>query len=318
MKHRIIAPVLALMTVFGATGALASGYLSTTVVKLNSAPVAENMSFETYRGIAITESFRSVDPEGDQVTYSVTAEPRRGTVTVDGDRFTYTPAEGKKGKDTFKYVAVDELGSVSNEATVTVTVRKQKTEVTYSDMEGHPDRYAATWLAENGVFLGERVGAEYLFEPDRPVTRGEFLAMCLSACSERATVQVSRTGFADDEDIPAWQKPYVAAAVLDNIVTGSVTADGRTVFSANSPVTMAQAGVILNNTLGITDVAASEDEVCPVWARQADANLASVNIISSPLSSETVTRADAARLICAAARDYGAIKEKTGLLGWAK
>lgn len=314
MKHKLLLGLAALFAL-GATGAAATGYLTTTVVKLNTAPVAENMIFETYTEVTLVENFRSVDPEGDPVTYTVTAEPKKGAVTVDGDTFTYTPAAGKRGKDSFRYVAVDELGSVSKEATVTVNIRRQKTAVTYADMDGHPDAYAALWLAENGIFTGTQVGSVWLFEPEREVTRGAFLTMCLTACREGQGIAVSRTGFFDDAEIPVWQKPYVAAAVLDNIVTGSRTPEGQTIFAPNASVTWYEAGVMLNNALGITDVAVSAETAVPVWAQQADANLASVRLTSAPLTARPLTRADAARLILNAAQMH---REVGGLLAWAK
>ncbi|MGX8698392.1 MAG: Ig-like domain-containing protein [bacterium] len=316
MKHKLTALVLALVACLTAPAALATDLITTTVIRMNAAPVAENLSFETYMEVALTEALRAVDPEGDCLTFSVTREPKKGTVTVEGDQFTYTPAAGKKGKDTFTYVAVDELGSVSQEATVTVTIRRQKTAVTYADMQGHPAAYAALRLAEEGIFTGAQVGGVSLFEPDKPVTRGEFLAMCLTAARERATVEVGRTGFADDGEIPAWQKPYVAAAVLENIVAGSRTGSGATVFRPNDPVTFREAGVMLNNALGITDVAVSADSAVPVWAQQADANLASLRATSSPLSAEVVTRAEAAKLLLTALSQK--TEKRTGLLAWAQ
>ncbi len=117
MKHKRIKILLAAAlcaAVSASVPAVATGYLATSVVNLNSAPVAENLEFETYRGVTLAGELRSADPEADEVCYSVTKEPNKGTVTLEGASFTYTPAEGKRGKDTFKYVAVDSFGDVSN------------------------------------------------------------------------------------------------------------------------------------------------------------------------------------------------------------
>ena len=170
----LIACVLALCAAIPA-GAL----FSPAGTDLNASPVAENLELSTFRSVPVSGTFKCLDPEGDSVTFAVVRAPKKGVVDVDGDAFVYTPGEGKKGTDTFTYAASDSKGNVSNEATVTVHIKKQKTEVTYSDMAGSPDAYAATLLAERGVFVGERVGGQYLFQPERTVSRGEFLVMCM-------------------------------------------------------------------------------------------------------------------------------------------
>ena len=68
---------------------------------------------------------------------------------------------------------------------------------------------------ENGVFTGEYVGTDYVFNPENTVTRGEFLSMCMSAAGCDLLKGVSTTGFADDDAINAWLKPYVATALMN-------------------------------------------------------------------------------------------------------
>lgn len=284
-------------------------------VRLNSAPVAESMELETFRSIPVSGTFRCLDPEGDDVAYSVANEPKKGTVTVEGDTFTYTPGEGKKGRDTFTYVATDEAGNVSNAATVTIHIKKQKTAVTYADMAGSDAWYAATVLAEEGVFVGENVGGAYLFHPDEPVTRGEFLVMCLKLTGAPILEDITRTGFSDDGDIPLWQKPYVTTAVMADFISGSVSPDGSIVFSPAEPVTFAQAAVMLNNAAGITDVAFETDDATPAWAAQAVANLTSLDILPAGASPLTVTRADAAKMLLEAKTVLEA-RENKSLLPW--
>ncbi len=285
-------------------------------VRLNSAPVAENMELETFRSIPVSGSFRCLDPEGDDVAYSVADEPKKGTVTVEGDTFTYTPGEGKKGRDAFTYVATDTAGNVSNAATVTIHIKKQKTAVSYADLAGSDAWYAATVLAEEGVFVGENVGGAYLFHPDEPVTRGEFLVMCLKLTGAPILENITRTGFSDDGDIPLWQKPYVTTAVMADFISGSTTADGSIVFSPTEPVTFAQAAVMLNNAAGITDVALDDTaNAAPSWAAQAVANLNSLDILPANASPLPVTRADAAKLLLEAKNVLDS-RENRSLLPW--
>lgn len=312
---------ISVLVVLGAVLALACAPLSVPAsaqedaVRLNSAPVAENMELETFRSIPVSGSFRCLDPEGDDVTYSVAHEPKKGTVTVEGDTFTYTPGEGKKGRDSFTYVATDTAGNVSNAATVTVHIKKQKTAVSYADLAGSDAWYAATVLAEEGVFVGESVGGAYLFHPDEPVTRGEFLVMCLKLTGAPIMEDITRTGFSDDGDIPLWQKPYVTTAVMADFISGSTTSNGSIVFSPAEPVTFAQAAVMLNNAAGITDVAFETDDATPAWAAQAVANLSSLDILPADAAPLTVTRADAAKMLLEAKKVLDA-RGSGSLLDW--
>src|SRR5699024_4807870 len=69
----------------------------------NSAPVAQDLSLTTYRDVLLSGRFAAVDPEGDLLTFQLVKKPARGAVALpdDGsDTFTYTPYEGKTGKDT--------------------------------------------------------------------------------------------------------------------------------------------------------------------------------------------------------------------------
>ncbi len=312
------AALFSLTAALAPAGAAATGYISPSA-SLNSAPVAESIELTTYRSVPVTDRFSCLDPEGDAVTYSIERPPKKGTVEIDGDQFTYTPAQGKKGSDSFTYAATDSLGNKSNAATVTVKIKKQSTTVTYSDMSDSPAAYAATALAENGVFVGEQVGGEYLFRPATPVTRGEFLVMCLKMSGTELLSGITRTGFYDDNLIPDWQKPYVTTALMDSIISGRALSDGRVVFSPNDSITFAEAAVMLNNTLGITDVSVDiQEPAAPAWAYQASLNLSSCDIISgveAGVSSAAVTRADAAQMLSAAMTVMES-RSQDSLLGW--
>jgi hypothetical protein len=261
--------------------------------------------------------FSATDPDGDAVTFEVITPPKRGSVEHDGaGAFIFTPNENARGKDSFEYVAVDPSGNVSAPATVKVTIRKRAAKTVYADMDGNSAQYAALSLADDGIFIGERLGEAWFFHPEREVTRGEFLAMCVNLSGEDTIDGVTKTGFFDDDVIPAWVKPYISTGLVAGVINGYKNSDGKLVFSPQNPITFAEAAVVLNNILNITDVAGAasfDADSVPAWAAPASANLAACKILPSSIagnSSSAVTRADAAEMLTAAsalldARDSG-------------
>ena len=273
----------------------------------NAAPIAEDLTLTTYKGVAIVSRFAAVDPEGDLVTFQVVDSPARGQVAVDENdpaAFTYTPYEGKKGKDTFTYIAIDAKGNTSKPATVKVTIQKQSTTVAYSDMSGDPSHYAALHLAEAGVYTGRRVGSLYCFDPDSAFTREEFLTMAMTAAGKAPLSDMSLTGFYDDGDISAWAKGYVSAALVVGTVEGSRNEAGQTVFDPSSPVTQAEAAVIIDRLLATGDVAAASStfsaETAPAWAYQSVVNMEAVSVLNSSSDLyKPLTHAQAAEMLSA-------------------
>ena len=284
----------------------------------NAAPIAEDLVLKTYKGVAISSRFAAVDPDGDLVTFQIMDSPARGQVVMDENdpaAFTYTPYEGKKGKDTFTYVAIDAKGNSSKPATVKVSIQKQTTAVSYSDLAGDPAHYAALRLAEAGVYTGRKVGDLYCFDPDAAFTREEFLAMAMTAAGKAPLSDVTLTGFYDDGDISAWAKGYVSAALVVGTVEGSRNHLGQTVFTPGSPITQAEAAVIIDRLLATGDVSGASSafsaETAPAWAYQSVVNMEAVSVISSSTDlSKPLTRAQSAQMLSAMldvldARDAG-------------
>ena len=287
----------------------------------NRAPVAENLSLTTYKGVSAGGDFRAVDPDGDLLTFRLAAEPAKGTVTIDGSSFVYVPTAGKRGRDVFTYVAVDAAGGISAEAQVTIQIRRQDSKLCYADLQGSPLHYAAVRLAEAGIFTGECVGSTRCFCPDASLTRGEFLTMCAALTGMQPLTDVTRTGFSDDAGILGWQKPYVSAALLYGVVRGSADDSGSVVFRSSDVITRAEAAVMLNNFLSITDAAAVmalEDDAVPGWAAQAVMNLEACDICAPGefRADQPLTRGEAAQLL-SGALDVLDSRGKTFSFRWA-
>ncbi|MDR2605817.1 MAG: S-layer homology domain-containing protein [Oscillospiraceae bacterium] len=289
----------------------------------NYAPIAENLNYTTYKGVAVYGKFAAVDPEGDLLTFRIVSQPKKGNVTVSDSKFIYTPSSSKKGKDMFTYVALDPNGNVSQEATVNLVIEKQSTKITYADMAGNEAEYSALRLAEDGVFIGEQVGSNYYFNPNETLSRGEFLAMCSAVTDIAPLTDIERTGFSDDALMPAWVKPYVGAALMDGIISGYRTESGSAIFAPNLPITYAEAVVMLNNALDISDVKSvsyfDSEGIVPAWASQAAANLSACNILNDVTLSTNapLTRAQAASILAPAAELLKARKNGKSFLSWA-
>ena len=228
-------------------GRVAEGAVMTISIrgKENKPPVAEDSALETYKNLPNTGKLKVSDPENQPMTFTVTRQPRRGSVTISEDgSFTYTPKKNKVGVDSFVYTAADPAGKVSREATVTITILKPSDATQYTDTAGKDCRFAAEWMKQTGIFTGETVGDTSCFSPDRPVTRGEFVTMLVRALDIPVEEEVTYTGYTDE--IPRWLQPYLAAAVRSGLTDGL---ENQQVFEPDSPITAAEADVLLKNAL---------------------------------------------------------------------
>ena len=221
--------------------------------KEDKAPVAEDSALETYKNLEISGNLKVSDPEGQTLTYTVTRQPRRGSVTVNEDgSFTYTPKKNKVGIDSFTYTATDPAGKVSREATVTITILKPTDATQYTDTVGMECRFAAEWMKNTGIFVGESVASNACFSPEKTVTRGEFVTMAVKALEIPVDEAITYSGFSDE--IPTWLQPYLAAAVRSGLTAG--LADQET-FGADDTITGTEAAAMLANIL---DAAISLEE----------------------------------------------------------
>ena len=281
------------------TLAMTLGMLWACAAQSEENPIAENLELKTYRGVSIGGQLKATDPDGDQLKFEITTKPIKGEVALKDDgSFVYTPAEGKRGHDYFGYKAVDGKGNKSSEATVVIKIEKQKSKVAYSDMTGNGAYMAAVRLAEEDVFTGEQLGGQYVFSPERTVSRGEFLTMCMKLAGSDILTGVVTTGFSDDADIPAYMKPYVSTALLSGIIEGYAGSGGTAaVFAPDSGISYPEAAVMLDRALKLTKASTDEGgETAPAWAEQACANLSACSI-GNYTDSGALTREQCAEML---------------------
>ena len=220
--------------------------------KVDQAPVAEDYFLETYKNLPNEGKLKVSDPEGQSLTYSLIRQPKRGQVTINPDgTYVYTPKKNKVGVDSFVFTATDPAGNVSREATVTIRILKPTDASQYTDTVGSSCRFAAEWMKNTGLFVGEKIGGEYCFQENKPVSRGEFLAMAIRVLGIPVDQSAEFTGFTDE--IPQWLKPYLAAALRSGM-TDRLPVTETGIFGAHEAITGGEAAVMLQNAM---DLAAS-------------------------------------------------------------
>ncbi len=267
----------------------------TVAGKVDNAPIAEDSSIETYKNLPNEGLLKVSDPEGQKLTYTLTRQPKRGTVTIREDgSFLYTPKKNKVGTDSFTYTATDPAGKVSREATVTIQILKPADSKQYADTTGTSCRFTAEWMRNTGLFVGEQVGGQLCFQPAKTLSRGEFLTMLVKTLDINVDTQASYTGFADET--PDWLRPYLAAALRTGMLAGWPYGDA---FGAQETISGAEAALLVQNALDLTvttDVPAGKenDGDTPTWAMIA---ITAMTDNGFNVTNAALTRADAAALL---------------------
>ena len=272
--------------------------------KEDKAPVAQDSAMETYKNLPNQATLNVSDPEGEKLTYTLLRQPKRGQVTIHEDgSFLYTPKKNKVGVDSFTFTATDPRGNVSREATVTIQILKPTDAKQYTDTVGLPCQFAAEWMRNTGLFTGEKIGDESCFQPEKAVSRGEFLAMVVKML-DIPLEDVSAANL--PEDAPNWLKPYLAAAMRVGMTAGWPETESSS-FLADQAITGGEAAVMLQNVLDLsisqqtmqsaTEEVSAEDslEEVPVWAAVALTAMRE-NGIEMPVS-QALTRADVAQVM---------------------
>ena len=264
--------------------------------KTNQAPVAEDSAIETYKNLPNKGNLKVTEPEGEKMVFTVTRQPKRGQVVVDEDgSFEYTPKKNKVGVDSFTYTATDPAGNVSREATVTIQIMKPSDATQYTDTAGSRCRFAAEWMKNTGLFVGEKIGGALCFHENKSVSRGEFLTMMVKALNIPVDEALSYTGYTDE--VPGWLKPYLAAAMRAGLTAG-LPATESGVFGAYEAITGGEAAVMLNNAMDLAVTTSSMDELNeaePQWAMAAVAAMNENGIMLS--AAQVLTRGQVAEIL---------------------
>ena len=270
---------------------------------LNFAPSAQSCTVSAKESISVYGNLTATDPDGDEITYHTASLPKNGKLSLAEDgSFVYTANEGGASADSFSYYVCDRYGNRSEAAVVSIKTTANMSGILYADLEKNECALPAAILAEKGAFIGEKLGDEWIFSPEKTVTRADFLMMAMRMCDiDTSLISANRSGFADSDTFTATQNRYISVATGMGLVIGLDTENGRC-FCPNDPITSEQASTLLGRIAQYKElpfgksVAASIDEE-GIISDDGIAMLASVGLVMSEDRKSELTRADVARLL---------------------
>lgn len=282
--------------------------------KLNTAPViTQNVisteKLTTKKNIMVYSTVSASDPENDEMFFEVATEAKHGIVRfIDSKKgvFTYTPAFDYIGKDSFEFSVSDIYGNVSEKTNIEIKVEKNNTDTFYSDMISREEHLDAVKSDSYGIMSGQLIDGKMCFLPENTPTKAEFLQMTLKAYGVDGDMLAVDTSFTDDSDIPLSLKGYVSYAVGKGYIEGTKTENG-VFFYPNSPITRAEAAVLINNIINAEGSAASvtfvDSDTIPSWAQEDIDTLAELKIMEalsdgSYSPNTNITNAQAAKIFC--------------------
>lgn len=276
--------------------------------KVNYAPKASGdaagaSNINTQQSISVFGNLSATDPEGDEIEYIIVSYPKNGILTLVDEcsgRYQYTPIGNFKGNDKFIYVARDIYGNYSKPMTVSVKVNERMCDTVYRDMENREEYNAAVAMTAMGIMSGRQIGDDLYFDPDKSVSRAEFVAMAMKCAGIKADSTLTNTYFDDDGDISVSLKSYIATAQRTGLVVGDFK-DGKLLFSPDEEITRYEAAKILATILG-TDGEGEEsvfatDNNVPIWARSGVNTMCTLGVFDNDDSSslsDKITRGDVA------------------------
>lgn len=216
-------------------------FLAMVTAKQDSvAPVPQlQLSAYSLNGVLIIRGYSSAD--------------RVSLYREDGSREVITPDTGGsfsrifpllEGEEKVVAVAVDSrTGGINGCETAIEVYPVQRDRTTFKDIQGHQAQEQVEELAARGIVHGYEDGT---YQPDRPVTRAELVAM-IAACKGLEIHSLDGQGcFTDHEDIPWWALNAVEAARKCGIIIGYP--DGS--FRPCQAVTRAEMAVMLERAFG--------------------------------------------------------------------
>ncbi len=185
---------------------------------------------------------------------------------------------------------------------------EEKPQPIYVDMNLHWGEYSAKKLFDEGVWVGEKLGANRYFYPEKKTTRLDFLLAMIATLEENYNdVQITETVFADEWQYADYVMKPAKWAYEKGILSGSSDGSAR-YFHPYDPITRAEAATLINRALKLqvpknrADLMYADSKSIPAWAEESVRDLRGYGIMKGfedntfrPYSN--ITRAETAEVL---------------------
>ena len=187
-----------------------------------------------------------------------------------------------------------------------------------ADISGYQTKFndIAASTAKEDIMRLEKAGivkgtTPTTYEPNRAITRAEFLAIAMGAFGYDLYAPAKSLPFTD-VDSSSWQARVISAALENNVIYGDTNASGARVFRPNSQITKVEALAIVYKLSGIEVKDAkmhSFTDAAAAWQNTLLSNAEYLEVISVPTDKKFnpnagISRADMATLMVKFARLY--------------
>ena len=242
----------------------------------NKAPTAEPVTVYTKQNVTLYSNVNVNDPEGDGVNCAVLLQPSHGLLKISGEgAFSYKPDTNYTGTDSFVCVFEDEYGNAGEPVTVKVKTEMNTSGIVYSDISEDKAEYGAYLLAERGIFTGQRIGEHAYFEPEKTVSRADFIVMAMKAAGYSPNVYSPlRDGFTDASKLTEQQRGYVVTAMSAKVIEAEES-DAGLMIRPTDNITKKEAYAVISSLTDKT-VTPVSDGTKPLTRAEAAVLLASV------------------------------------------
>jgi VCBS repeat-containing protein len=126
----------------------------------NRPPVAHPQTVTTARDTAVAIVLTGSDPDGDALTFTVTANPVHGVLSGTAPNLIYTPGAGFTGTDAFAFIVSDGTAT-SPAATVTIDVTAAPLELRLSAATIEENRFPGTFIGTFSTIDSEGSGPHH-------------------------------------------------------------------------------------------------------------------------------------------------------------
>lgn len=265
----------------------------------NLSPVVSNATLTTVAGIPCEKELSVYDPDGDRCSLKIITYPSDGYVSVSQEgKVVYIPKEGFVGKDTMVFSAVDGFGGRSENAKLTISVEQNTLGSGFSDLLGVSGHIDAIRMCQNSVMVYKYCDGQYLFEPEKAVSKMDFLVMLLCASGrENEVMAVADTVAEDDEALSAGFKGYLAYALSKGVVRLD---SGK--FQPKKSITASEAAYMVSHLLSLPvsgDREVFGQQTVPDWAVEPLCAVTAVGIMEKTVSvDKELTKLEVASILC--------------------